>query len=218
MQTKNLFRRAISRFARDFIYTRMDHEAAYDIMGRTAAALNSLGVRWWLMDGTLLGFVREGEFLGHDADVDIGIHMSDYSPALLSALRDTGLQLYSQHGTPDNGLEITVRSRWLYLPGTSLDIFLFYDDEGQDTWWHATSYKGHQMRYRYPRFELETLEVRGQTYNVPSPPERFLVQKYGDDWRTPNTSWHGLLSPKSLQIDHLAPEVQARIRAAQGKQ
>lgn len=216
MYTRHLVRRVLSRLARDLFFRSMNNEAAYDILRRTAEVLHAQGAQWWLTDGTLLGFVRDDGFLGHDTDVDLGIMISDYSPDLEAALERAGLQIYDRYGTPDNGLQITVRSRWLYLPGTSLDLFFFYDDETSDTRWHAAYFRGTQFRYRYPRFDLGTLTHRGETYAIPSPPEDFLVAKYGEGWRTPDPSWHNMLSPRCLDLSHLPPEQQESIRSRRG--
>ena len=189
----------------------MNHEAAYDVLARTARVLDSEGARWWLTDGTLLGFVRDGAFLGHDTDVDLGLRISDYSPRLVRALESAGLSIYETYGSVENGLQITVRSRWLYLPGTSLDLFFFYDDPATRTMWHAAYFRETQLRYRYTPFDLGQLEHRGETYSIPSPPQAFLQAKYGDSWRIPDPTWHNMLSPRSLDLSHLSPESRQRV-------
>ena len=40
--------------------------------------LDSHGVFFWLVSGTLLGFIREGDFIEHDTDIDIAISLDDY--------------------------------------------------------------------------------------------------------------------------------------------
>lgn len=212
MDTTHFFRRAISRLARETLYRRMDDSAAFEILARTTAVLDALQLPWWLTDGTLLGFVREGGFIGHDIDVDLGLPASAHSSELEAALERAGLEIYGRYGSPENGLELTVRSRWLYLPGTSLDLFFFYEDG--DSMWHAAYYKGHQLRYRYPRFETGPLEVRGVEYQVPHPPEAFLETKYGPNWTRPDPTWNNMLSPESMDMSHLPAATQAMIRAA----
>lgn len=207
--TKHFWRRALSRVARETVFRDMDDSAAYDLLARTARVLERMGIEWWLTDGTLLGFVREGGFIGHDIDVDIGLHARDYSPELVRALKDEGLEIYGRYGEPDDGLELTLRSRWLYLPGTSIDLFFFYE-EG-DFMWHAAYYKGLQLRYRYPRFETTSFELRGVEYKVPDPPRRFLAHKYGRNWERPDPGWNNMLSPASLSVAHLPLEQRRKV-------
>ncbi|MCA9706737.1 MAG: LicD family protein [Myxococcales bacterium] len=199
LRSRHLLRRIVSRAARDTVFRRMDDQAARDLLGRTLDVLDSLGIRAWLTDGTLLGCIREGGFIGHDLDIDLGILASDLSPALVPALQRAGLEIYERYGTPRDGYELTLRSRYLYLPGTSLDLFFFY--EQGDTVWHAAYWRGHQLRYRYPRFSLERRRFMGRDVWVPSPPEDFLAAKYGPGWRTPDPRWHGMLAPHSLDLD-----------------
>lgn len=117
----HFWRRAISRVARETLFREMNDSATAQILTCTAKVLDDMKVDWWLTDGTLLGFVRDNAFIAHDADVDIGVSAKDYTPALERRLAAAGLELYARGGQPDNGYEITLRSRWLYLPGTSLD-------------------------------------------------------------------------------------------------
>lgn len=204
LDTKHFWRRAISRVARETLFRDMDDSAAFELLARTAGVLDELGISWWLTDGTLLGFVRDGGFIGHDIDVDIGLHARDYSPGLERAFERAGLEIYGRYGDADDGLEMTLRSRWLYLPGTSIDLFFFYERE--DFMWHAAYYKGMQLRYLYPRFETTSFELRGVQYRVPDPPRRFLEHKYGRHWERPDPGWNNMLSPASLSVAHLPPK------------
>ena len=41
--------------------------------------LDKNNITFWLMTGTLLGAIRENDFLAHDPnDIDIGLHINDY--------------------------------------------------------------------------------------------------------------------------------------------
>lgn len=41
--------------------------------------LNNLNIKFWLSEGTALGARREGNFISHDDDVDIGMWYADYN-------------------------------------------------------------------------------------------------------------------------------------------
>jgi LicD family len=61
------------------------------------------GMRPFLMWGTLLGCVREGRFLRHDYDIDVGILADDYAnkDRLVAAMRKRGYELASLEWSDD---------------------------------------------------------------------------------------------------------------------
>ena len=42
--------------------------------------------RWYVISGTFLGIVREGGFLAHDYDIDVGITVDPEHPEVLDAM------------------------------------------------------------------------------------------------------------------------------------
>ena len=62
-----------NRLCRLFASRSAEHLAPLlDAIGRSAEALEEAGVRPFLAYGTLLGAVRQGDFIGHDSDADLG--------------------------------------------------------------------------------------------------------------------------------------------------
>lgn len=66
-----------------------------DFLADLYAASREAGVRPFLMWGTLLGCIREGDFLANDGDIDIGIVHTDYrrKAALIEGMRRRGYRL-----------------------------------------------------------------------------------------------------------------------------
>lgn len=157
-----------------------------------AAALTAAGIRPFLVDGTLLGAVREGGFIAHDNDVDLGVFIEDYRPAFRRIVEAAGLPLYKTYGTPDRGLQFSFKR-----DGIKVDTFFYYRDGG--TVYHAAWLHGTPIRYDYPAFTLKPLVFLGQTFLAPADPETFLVAKYGPDWRTPVTTWDWAWGPKNAR-------------------
>lgn len=116
---------------------------------------NSINIESFLIYGTCLGFIRDGGYIEHDNDVDIGI---------LGGLRKLEVKL------AENGF--VKKKRW---PPTNyhflkynilLDIF--------------TGFPESHLKY-FQSFDKITHEDR--IYNVPHPVEGYLETLYGD-WRT----------------------------------
>jgi phosphorylcholine metabolism protein LicD len=56
----------------------------------TRDALSNLGVRMFLSDGTLLGAIREKDFIAHDTDIGVGVFAEDIEPHLGDILHILG--------------------------------------------------------------------------------------------------------------------------------
>jgi hypothetical protein len=151
--------------------------------------LERVGVRAWLQDGTLLGLVRDGRLIPWDHDTDTGCLINDWTSEAHEALERAGFTLAKALGTPENGLQ----HRWV-RDGEKTDIFFHYVTGSEQ--WHAAYEAGSaQWRYTYPLLEFERMTVLGERVWAPSPPELFLAQKYGPDWRTPKQRWHFARDP-----------------------
>lgn len=145
------------------------------------ASSREAGLRPFLMWGTLLGQVREGELLKHDRDIDIGIVSKDYAKkdALVAAMRKRGYEL-----SVDKGYKFKfARPQHELL----LDVDVFYDWHGmmvcasrqKDGTILGEAFSGNAFdRLREVPF-LGKLKVL-----IPDPPEPVLKAIYGD-WRTP---------------------------------
>ncbi|MBV5280578.1 MAG: hypothetical protein J0651_04900, partial [Actinobacteria bacterium] len=50
------------------------------------------------------------------------------------------------------------------------------------------------LYWRFSRFNTRPFDYIGQTWQVPDPPEQFLEEIYGPNWRTPDAHFDSLLS------------------------
>ena len=127
-----------------------------------------------LMFGTLLGAVREHDFIDHDEDIDLVMDKKDL-PAFLDMLFELR----------ENGFEIARYERRGFLSiirkGEYIDIYFFQPYPEDET-----------LRYccqdicekRFVK-ELAPIEFLGASYLAPKDYEGYLEHQYGKDWRTP---------------------------------
>lgn len=131
------------------------------IMETVANTCEGVGLQYYVMAGTLLGWYRDDKYIPWDNDLDIGIHyMPEKYDELLSRLMAVGF-------TTDIG------SQWegwhLWKHGMLIDIIpLEPTSEGA-------------RFYEQPT----TLSHAGHKYYTPFPIDAYLKWKYGSDWRTP---------------------------------
>lgn len=121
------------------------------------------------MSGSLLGVVRDGDFLPYDYDVDLGV------------LPDTDLDVVDARlrGEPDFDVvrqetRIVISDR----TGARADLFPHRLDGG--LFWHETDIH----RWWNTPFGLARLELAGDSIWIPDDPHRYLEENYGD-WGRP---------------------------------
>lgn len=124
--------------------------------------------------GTLLGAVREHDFIDHDEDIDLIMFKKDMPRflSLLFVLRDNGFEIARYES---RGFLSIIRK------GEYID-FYFFEDYEKDP---SLSYCCRDM---YPKKLLEDvidIEFQGTTFKAPKEYEKYLEFNYGQNWRTP---------------------------------
>jgi fukutin len=179
------------------------------ILHKTAKVMNRLNIPFFLSSGTLLGYYREGKILDHDYDIDVGIYREDYNNNIILEMEREGFNNYRNIGDLNRGFEMS-----FYLPKTrigkyaKIDIFVHNRETiGNKKYIYWASYKKpdyvDRIKYRVSDFSLKPILFSGVKVNIPSNTEKYLVEHYGKDWRTPkkpgrNGSYYYATSPTSI--------------------
>ena len=95
---------------------------AKEVLEAVDGVFNALDIKYWLDFGTLLGAVRNADFLQHDDDLDFGVKLEDYTSEIE--------QIFVQHGFKkvidfkiDDG-NYGREETYIYL-GVLVDIFYY---------------------------------------------------------------------------------------------
>ncbi|WGX95261.1 hypothetical protein [Nocardioides sp. L-11A] len=164
-------------------------EPLLDAMHRVIAILEDEGVAAFPAYGTLLGAVREQDFLGHDSDADLGYVSRHDSPVdvvresfrLQRALAGRGMATFRYSG---GAFRIDVEESDGSVRG--LDLFGgFFAGDGR---LYLMGEVGVEFREEWI-FPLSTVTLAGHEFPAPAEPERLLEAMYGPHWRVPDPAF-----------------------------
>ena len=140
-------------------------------------------IKWFVLAGTFLGFIREKSFLRHDLDIDIGLMSEDVSLAQIKeVLRKSPLfeiskiEYQKYFLSANNFLNKPTFARIIHKNGITLDIFWHFL-EGNKIY-HGTS----SILWKNTPFELNEYEVYGLKVKGPKNANLYLKETYGN-WR-----------------------------------
>ena len=151
--------------------------------------LNNLNVPFFLSNGTFLGYRREGDFIQHDLDVDLGVLIENYRDDILESFLNDGFTIHKIYGEVLDRLEYSMMKR-----EQKLDIFFYYNDGKQ--MWHGISNGDLHGRYVYPMTDFKKVRFHGSDVLIPE--DTFLEAEYGD-WKQVVKNWHWWNSPHNIQ-------------------
>ncbi len=177
------------RFSPTFVGRNEEHlRPLLDAMDSVIAMLADLGVQAFPAYGTLLGAVRESQFLGHDSDADLGYVSRHSTPVdvvlesyrLQRAVNARGFATYRYSGA---AFRIDVRESDGSVRG--LDLFGGFMDGGRLYLMGEVGVE-YDESWLYP---LGTCTLADRRYPAPARPEKLLEAMYGPSWRVPDPAY-----------------------------
>lgn len=171
----------------------MDTKIGFENLILARDVFTALNVPYFLTDGTLLGLVRNGCFIDHDTDIDIGVLAEDFN--VLSFGRYASLM--RRKGFAHQFLGVWGKcfiAHW-HRENVMIDICFYFRRGDQRV---AYMFDGpHIIESSYPAWLIETLspvDFYGETFMAPKHKKAVLSHQYGD-WKTPRTDWDWRTSP-----------------------
>ena len=159
---------------------------------------------WYLVSGTLLGVYRDGGFMAHDYDIDLGVNdgevdvvamldILEQSPEFVVKKVDHHLEVSRLSHGNYNIQAYRTMYKVIHRDGVNLDIFIHYL-EGDVLWHGSVIHRWDNKVYGLTDYELAGVPVLG-----PDEPDRYLTENYGD-WRTPVTDFDCTTGTPNLVI------------------
>lgn len=169
-------------------------EEALNALALALAALEEAGARHWVTYGTLLGLVREGQFLAHDDDIDLAVTDEADPARIASAMVARGfaanIEERDRKGVTKQKFELGLILVDLFFVRTTGGLWTDLSQAGD----HSV------LRSTHPPVEIVRRRYGGLEVPVPAATEAYLVHCYGPNWRQPVTVWNWFLSPPNAEL------------------
>ena len=143
------------------------------------------GIEWSLNCGTLLGAIREGDFIDGDIDVDTVLHdkysdkLTEMAPKIIECLMRQGCRARLVTEYKPNFIQLSYNGCPGHIGLTG------------GTYWLKKFFVG----------KMRTAKIQGVDFPVPEKAEELLTERYGD-WKTPLSlnDWNDLWKREREEI------------------
>lgn len=178
------------------------HMYGFEALSKFNECMTKNNYRYSLNFGSLLGAVRENDFIPFDDDLDFAMWIEDYRPKLIDDLASYGIKLAHSFSIDNDktGKELSFEYK-----GVQLDIFFFFIDEDGKSYCNtfncfpgcsprSVSVKVHggllPRKYAIP-FSKEFIIIPFKNIKVPIPSNYVdvLTRCYGSSYMTPDPNW-----------------------------
>jgi len=143
-----------------------------------------LGLDVFPFYGTMLGAVREQNFISHDNDFDTVYISTQTEPERVRKEFKEVCEFLISRGY---SLSAKKSHTWVMRPGRKAKLDLFYSWFNSDGFFEVSyAYHGHQLRQSPDFFKFRTEKLGDFEIPVPTNAEQILEQLYGEGWRYPD--------------------------------
>lgn len=165
---------------------KMVKQDAIDALRDIKEIFDNVGIDFFLVSGTFLGCIREGDFIGHDYDIDIGIWSEDYNDEIKSKILEYGV--FTQYDLNwIGGLKLK------HVNGIKIDVFLHFKE--YDKIYH----QGDVVKWYNTTFKLQKYNFIGGKYYGFKDFDKYLSENYGD-WKVKKIDFDNILDTPNAVI------------------
>lgn len=160
------------------------NEYAEKTLEEACSLLESLGVNYYLCDGTILGIVRDDRLIPHDNDIDVSVvgdvDVGNLKKAFISKGYKVGRELYYRD---------KLQQLIFYSEQNVIFDICFWHEYGDNYYYQFVPELKKGRRQCKRNFEKQDYIIfRQKTYPTHGNIREWLREHFGDDWIVPKTS------------------------------
>lgn len=197
----------------------MDFDVAERYLKDVKRVFDKHEIEFCLMYGTLLGAIREEDFICGDHDVDVVIFKKDLGK-IDGALKELDSLGYYHCKTNAVGMVNFGYVARREIAETKVDFYVFHHVKKKNEYWfprYVNKYKDQgpkEVFIYYPAkfFEnMKEIDFKGEKFKVPTPPEEFLEYLWGDGsgrhkWWEPQGGQYGIIPALIFNVGQFEKE------------
>ena len=187
------------------------HQYGFEALTVFNNCMETHGYKYSLAFGTLLGAIREHDFIPHDDDIDVAMWYSDFDDEIIVDLAKVGIKLIHSFSIDNDriGKELTFEYKKVLI-----DIFFFYKDRDGVYCCDFINFPGCSTRKDSVREHggllprklylplgdnLIRYVFKSIAVSIPANYDEILSYRYGTDYLTPKPGWR----PKTDSIKEM---------------
>lgn len=166
------------------------------------------GLPYFFDMGTLLGIIRENNFIGHDLDVDVGVfcNSEDSKKRTINLIAKSGAKI--KYIFVIDGAEI-VEASFIYKK-IKFDLNFYKNVDDQSICYLMYRNPNHQYENnQFDVVELSCTLIRSTKsimfcnclVNIPENPDLYLSERYGSNWMIPDKNYVYWQGPSAKCLD-----------------
>lgn len=182
----------------------INKENALQLMGIITEVFDRHNIFFMPMWGTLLGIIRNGDFIDHDDDIDLMMLHEDEDKLYeaLVELKEKGVYLCKQY----KGQIYTFVSS----TGIPLDIDVMKKAHFPYSLGYCVVLEKYRPKHLFGKYKK--IDFKGLKISVPEDTDSFLTYFYGENWRIPQKGVKGRNFPKWMIVEDFLLKVKRKIR------
>lgn len=157
---------------------------AYEVLSTGCRILESLHIPYFICDGTILGIIRDGNFIIHDNDIDVAVAVDVKADEVIAAFKEKGYKVGRR-------VYYFGKLQQLIFYTDSHDIFdiCFWRPSKDGYHYHFVPEVKNGRRQDSKYFAApESIVFKGGVYSTHPQIKNWLEEHYGSDWTIPKSS------------------------------